>query len=146
MKKGGFILGGRYGKGLVELRRDEGKGLLGAASHAALGGGSFGLQIGAGQSTSMLVMHRDGIDSLLKNKFTDRWRCLRRSRACGSCGHAETDAYMKAKTRASHRVAAFSGLELKGAVLQARPRRQSESLWKASGGERLADVSGAGSK
>ncbi|HEU0007283.1 MAG TPA: lipid-binding SYLF domain-containing protein, partial [Terriglobia bacterium] len=43
MKKGGFILGGRYGKGVVSCRQNEGKGPWGPPAMIALGGGSFGL-------------------------------------------------------------------------------------------------------
>src|SRR4030095_8372249 len=43
MKKGGFILGGRYGKGVVSCRQDEGKGPWGPPAMIARGGGSFGV-------------------------------------------------------------------------------------------------------
>ena len=120
MKKGGFILGGRYGKGLVSCRRDEGKGPWGPPAMIALGGGSFGLQIGvAAVDVVMLVMHRDGIDSLLKSKFTVGGDVSAAAGPVGRAGTAETDAYMKAKILSYSRSrGVFAGLELKGAVLQ----------------------------
>src|SRR6185436_14305973 len=45
MKKGGFIVGGRYGKGLVSCRQAEGKGPWGPPAMITLEGGSFGLLI-----------------------------------------------------------------------------------------------------
>jgi len=93
MKKGGFILGGRYGKGLVSCRKDEGKGPWGPPAMIALGGGSFGLQIGAAAvDVVMLVMHRDGIDSLLRNKFTIGGDASAAAGPVGRAGTAETDA------------------------------------------------------
>lgn len=120
MKKGGFIFGGRYGKGLVSCRKDEGKGPWGPPSMIALGGGSFGLQIGAAAvDVVMLVMHRDGIDSLLRNKFTIGGDASAAAGPVGRAGTAETDAYMKAKILSYSRSrGVFAGLELKGAVLQ----------------------------
>lgn len=120
MKKGGFILGGRYGKGVVSCRKDEGKGPWGPPAMLALGGGSFGLQIGAAAvDVVMLVMHRDGIDSLLRNKFTIGGDISAAAGPVGRAGTAETDAYMKAKILSYSRSrGVFAGLELKGAVLQ----------------------------
>lgn len=120
MKKGGFIFGGRYGKGVVSCRQDEGKGPWGPPAMLALGGGSFGLQIGAAAvDVVMLVMHRDGVNSLLKNKFTIGGDASAAAGPVGRAGTAETDAYMKAKILSYSRSrGVFAGLELKGAVLQ----------------------------
>lgn len=120
MKKGGFILGGRYGKGVVSCRQAEGKGPWGPPAMVALGGGSFGLQIGvAAVDVVMLVMQRDGINSLLKSKFTIGGDASAAAGPVGRAGTAETDAYMKAKILSYSRSrGVFAGLELKGAVLQ----------------------------
>src|SRR5262245_23354821 len=65
--KGGFIFGGRYGRGVASCRTGNG---WSAPAFFNLGGGSFGLQIG-GQSTDfiLLFMNNEGMMSLLKNKF-----------------------------------------------------------------------------
>ena len=56
MKKGGFIVGGRYGKGAVSCR-NKAKTAWGAPAMLEMGGGSFGLQIGASEvDVVMLVM------------------------------------------------------------------------------------------
>jgi lipid-binding SYLF domain-containing protein len=118
MKKGGFIVGGRYGKGLVSCRNTA-KTAWGAPAMLEMGGGSFGLQIGASAvDVVMLVMERGGMDSLLKDKFTLGADASVAAGPVGRATTAETDAAMKAKILSysrSHGV--FAGLELSGASL-----------------------------
>src|SRR6266545_2682716 len=66
--KAGFIVGGRGGRGVISCRTPEG---WSPPAYFNLGGGSFGLQIGA-QSTDfvLLFMNKDAVNSLLKSKFT----------------------------------------------------------------------------
>src|SRR5205807_285704 len=65
--KGGFILGGAHGKGMVTCRAANG---WTAPAPFTLTGGSFGLQIGVqGVDLVMLVMNDRGINALLSNKF-----------------------------------------------------------------------------
>ncbi|MFN8005845.1 MAG: lipid-binding SYLF domain-containing protein [Terriglobia bacterium] len=97
MKKGGFIVGGRYGKGLVTCR-DKAKTGWGAPSMLELGGGSFGLHIGAtAVDVIMLVMERAGMDKLLKTKFTLGGDASVAAGPVGRDTSAETDAAVKAK-------------------------------------------------
>lgn len=67
---GGFILGGRYGKGVV-LRRDKATGKWGSVAFSTITGTSVGFQAGI-QATDLIlvIMNNKGIESLLKNKFT----------------------------------------------------------------------------
>ncbi|MBM3801549.1 MAG: lipid-binding SYLF domain-containing protein [Acidimicrobiia bacterium] len=143
MKKGGFILGGRYGKGVVSCRQDEGKGAWGPPAMIALGGGSFGLQIGvAAVDVVMLVMQRDGIDSLLRNKFTIGGDASAAAGPVGRAGTAETDAYMKAKILSYSRSrGVFAGLELKGAVVQ-QDRDGNQNLYGKTVGAKDLLISG----
>ena len=64
-----------------------------------LGGGSVGLQIG-GEATDvvMLIMNREGIDSLLKDKFTLGGDASLAAGPVGREATAETDVALKAKT------------------------------------------------
>ena len=66
--KAGFIIGGRGGRGVASCRTTKG---WSAPAFFNLGGGSFGLQIGA-QSTDfvMLIMNKEGMNSLLSDSFT----------------------------------------------------------------------------
>jgi SH3 domain-containing YSC84-like protein 1 len=69
MKKGAFIVGGSYGRGVVLYRKDNRK--WSPPAFVSLGGGSFGYQIG-GQSTDLVlfIMSERGVKALLRNKFT----------------------------------------------------------------------------
>jgi len=118
MKKGGFIVGGRYGKGMVSCR-NKAKTHWGAPAMLEMGGGSFGLQIGASAvDVVMLVMNREGIDSLLKDKFTLGGDASVAAGPVGRSGAAETDALMSAKILSySRSKGVFAGLELKGTTL-----------------------------
>ncbi|MGA7291838.1 MAG: lipid-binding SYLF domain-containing protein, partial [Terriglobales bacterium] len=64
---GGFVFGGRYGKGVASCRTPKG---WSAPAFFTIGGGSFGLQIG-GQASDlvMLIMNKNGMDNLLSSKF-----------------------------------------------------------------------------
>jgi SH3 domain-containing YSC84-like protein 1 len=118
MKKGGFIIGGRYGKGMVSCRNKT-KTAWGAPAMLEMGGGSIGLQIGASAvDVVMLVMERGGMDSLLKNKFTLGGDASVAGGPVGRSTSAETDAVMKAKILSySRSQGVFAGLELKGTTL-----------------------------
>ena len=120
MKKGGFIFGGRYGRGVVSCRKNGGTGEWGPPSMIGLTGGSFGLLIGgAAVDVVMLVMDLNGINSLIKNEFTLGGDASVAAGPVGRASTAETDAYMKAKILSySRSQGVFAGLELKGAVLK----------------------------
>lgn len=114
--KAGFIVGGRGGRGVASCRTATG---WSAPAYFNLGGGSIGLQIGA-QATDfvLLFMNKDGLNSLLSNKFT---LGADASVAAGPVGRetgASTDAVMKAKILSYSRSRGlFAGLELKGVVI-----------------------------
>jgi len=63
----GFVVGGRYGKGVASCRTEKG---WSAPAFFRIGGGSFGLQIGA-QATDlvMLIMNKNGMNNLLSSQF-----------------------------------------------------------------------------
>lgn len=67
VKKIGFIVGGRYGRGVVSCRADAG---WSRPSFLSLGGGSIGLQIG-GQSTDFVLVfvNRRAAEGLSENDF-----------------------------------------------------------------------------
>lgn len=114
--KAGFIVGGRGGRGVASCRTAAG---WSAPIYLNLGGGSVGLQIGA-QSTDfvLLFMNRNGINSLLSDKFT---LGADASVAAGPVGRqtgAETDLKLDAQILSySRSKGLFAGLELKGVVI-----------------------------
>ena len=70
LKKGAFIVGGKYGKGFVSCRKKDGVGWS-APGSIRIEGGSVGFQIGGAESdVFMLIMNTKGMDRLLSTKFT----------------------------------------------------------------------------
>ena len=67
MLKGGFVLGGSYGKGVVVAYRD---GVWSGPAFVYIGGGSVGFQIGI-QSTDLIlvVIGQETMQSFLKTRF-----------------------------------------------------------------------------
>jgi lipid-binding SYLF domain-containing protein len=118
MKKGGFIVGGSFGRGAVTCRNKDKTG-WGAPAMVELGGGSVGFQIGAeATDVVMLIMNREGIDSLLKSKFTLGGEASVAAGPVGRSSTAETDAAMKAKILSYSRSrGVFGGVSLAGTTL-----------------------------
>ena len=119
MKKGGFIVGGRYGKGAVSCR-NKAQTAWEAPVMLALEGGSVGLQIGASSTdVVLLIMERSGIDSLMKDKVTLGGDASVAGGPVGRSATAQTDAMMKAKILSySRSQGVFAGLELSGSTLR----------------------------
>jgi len=67
--KGGFILGGKGGNGII-IAKDRNTGKWSPPAFVASAEGSFGLQIG-GQSIEaiLLIMNKEGLDMLLKSRI-----------------------------------------------------------------------------
>lgn len=115
--KGGFIVGAKFGRGVV-LKKDE-AGKWGPASFSTIGGGSFGLQIGGSATDIVLViMNERGMKSLLENNFTLGGDAAVAAGPVGRDAQASTDLYLKAGILAYSRSRGlFAGLALDGAVL-----------------------------
>ncbi len=117
MLKGGFIVGGRYGRGLASCRTPKG---WSAPAFFTVEGGSFGFQIG-GQAVDlvMLIMNDNGMKHLLASKFE---LGADASVAAGPVGrHAEgnTDWKMRAEVLTYSRARGiFAGVSLNGAVIK----------------------------
>lgn len=117
VKKGGFIVGGQYGKGLISCRRAQGS--WGSPAYFTIGGGSFGLQIG-GQAVDLvlLIMNKSGVDGLLKDKFEIGAGAAVSAGPVGRNTHVATDVLLKSQIVSYSRSRGlFAGLELKGAVI-----------------------------
>jgi lipid-binding SYLF domain-containing protein len=68
MVKGAFIAGGRFGKGLVSQRNEDGS--WGTPAFIDIGGGSFGLQIGVEATDLILVFTKpEGLREMLKDNL-----------------------------------------------------------------------------
>src|SRR4030081_3238316 len=115
--KGGFIFGGKHGRGVATCRTDAG---WSAPAFVSVGGGSWGLQIGVeGVDLVMLVMNDRGLQHLLSSKFELTGEG---SVAAGPVGrHASAGTDWKLNTEVltySRSKGAFAGLTLEGAVVE----------------------------
>src|SRR5499427_9008873 len=115
--KGGFIFGGRYGKGVASCRTEKG---WSAPAFFMIGGGSFGLQIG-GEAVDlvMLIMNKDGMKNLLSSQFKLGADASAAAGPVGRHASADTDWKLKAQVLTYSRARGiFAGLELAGAVIK----------------------------
>ncbi len=115
--KGGFVFGGRYGRGVASCRTAKG---WSAPAFFTIGGGSFGLQIG-GQAVDlvMLIMNKNGMDNLLSSKFKLGADASAAAGPVGRHASADTDWKMRAQVLTYSRARGlFAGLELAGAVIK----------------------------
>ncbi|MCP3176982.1 lipid-binding SYLF domain-containing protein [Desulfuromonas sp. KJ2020] len=115
--KVGFVFGGRYGKGVVLVRQEDGA--WSNPCFVSLAGGSFGWQIGA-QSTDVILVFksRRSVEGMLKSKFT---LGADASVAAGPVGrHVEgaTDVELKAEIYSYSRSRGlFAGVSLEGSAI-----------------------------
>jgi len=117
VKKGGFIVAGKYGRGFVSCKKGT---RFGAPSGVRVEGGSFGFQIGGSETdVIMLVMNQKGAERLIASKFTLGGDA---SVAAGPLGRettAQTDATMRAEMLSwSRSRGVFAGVALDGATLR----------------------------
>jgi SH3 domain-containing YSC84-like protein 1 len=115
--KAGLIVGGQGGRGVASCRTAQG---WSAPAFFNLGGGSVGLQIGA-QSTDfvLLFMNKEGLNSLLSDKFTVGADASVAAGPVGRQAGASTDAKFNAQILSySRSKGLFAGLELKGVVIK----------------------------
>lgn len=121
VKKAGFIVGAKYGKGILTCRTDNG---WSAPDTVIIEGGSFGFQIGAGETDVVLVVqNRSGENHLMQDKFTLGGSAGVMAGPVGRTAQAETDAELHAEILSYSRSrGAFAGVDLEGSTL--RPDRE----------------------
>jgi len=114
--KAGFIVGGRGGRGVISRRV---KGGWSPPAFFNLGGGSFGLQIGASSTDFILLFMNEGaLGGLLQDKFEIGGESSAAAGPVGRSASATTDAQLKAQILSYSRSrGAFAGLEIKGVVI-----------------------------
>lgn len=114
--KAGFIVGGRGGRGVASCRIRSG---WSSPAYFNLGGGSFGLQIGA-QATDfiLLFMNEGGMSKLLGDKFEIGGDASAAAGPVGRQAGASTNIRLDAQILSySRSKGLFAGLELKGVVM-----------------------------
>jgi lipid-binding SYLF domain-containing protein len=115
--KGGFIVGGKHGRGVASCRTPEG---WSAPAFVSVGGGSWGLQIGVeGVDLVMLVMNDQGFQHLLSSKFELTGEGSVAGGPVGRHASAGTDWKMNTEVLTySRSKGVFAGLTLEGAVVE----------------------------
>lgn len=119
LKRVGFIVGAKYGKGVITCRAESASGWS-APSTIRIEGGNIGLQIGLGETDLIfVVMNKKGEDDLMRDKFTIGVDASAMAGPLGRQTAAQTDALMRAEILAysrSHGI--FAGITLDGATLR----------------------------
>lgn len=115
--KGGFIVGGRGGSGVISRRVANG---WSAPAFFDLGGGSIGLQIGVASTDYILLfMNERAVESLLSDKVEIGGEGSAAAGPVGRSASASTDVKLNAQILSYSRSrGAFAGLELKGVVIK----------------------------
>jgi lipid-binding SYLF domain-containing protein len=119
MKKAGFILGAKFGRGFAACRRSGGTGWTAPAA-VRVEGGSVGFQIGASETdVVLLVMNDGGMKHLLSDKFTIGADATGAAGPIGRDASAQTDAKLNAEILSYSRSRGlFAGISLEGATLR----------------------------
>ena len=120
VKKGGFIVGAQYGKGLMTCRSGENfNGKWSAPIMMQSSGGSFGLQAG-GEATDfvVLVMNEGGARAVMKGKAKLGADASVAAGPVGRDAEASTNAVLSAQMLSYSRTkGVFAGLSLSGTSL-----------------------------
>ena len=118
MVKGGFVVGIRHGKGVLVARNAAGE--WAAPVFITVNGGSVGFQAGL-QSTDVIAVfrNREGIDRLMRGKFTIGADAAVAAGPIGREAAAATDAQLKAEILSYSRSRGlFAGVAIDGAIIQ----------------------------
>jgi lipid-binding SYLF domain-containing protein len=119
LKKAGFIVGGKYGRGFLVCRNAASR-AWGAPAALRVEGGSFGFQIGASETdVVMLLMDERSVKGILDSSFTLGGDADVAAGPVGRSTTAQTDATMNAKILSYSRSrGVFAGIALSGATLR----------------------------
>lgn len=117
MVKGGFIFGGKHGKGVASCRTADG---WSAPAFITISGGSWGLQIGLeGIDLVMIIQNEKGMQKLLDSNFKIGADASAAAGPVGRHASAGTDWKMDTEILTYSRAkGAFAGLTLEGASVR----------------------------
>jgi len=116
--KAGFVIGGKYGRGVI-IRHEPATNRWSAPAFYSIGAGSVGWQIGAESTDLVLVIrHQRGVESLLKNEFTLGGDASVAAGPVGRSAQAGTDVALKSEVLSYSRSRGlFAGISLEGAKI-----------------------------
>lgn len=129
---GGFIIGGKYGQGIIMVR-DSGSGKWSSPAIFTIAGGSFGFQIG-GQATDfvLLIMNSRSVDGILEGKFKIGADAAAAAGPVGRAAEASLDAHLKGGILSYSRSRGlFAGAKLEGAVITEQSEGDEELYGKS---------------
>lgn len=114
--KAAFGVGGRWGKGLISIRRAGG---WSPPTYVEIAGGSFGFQIGGSATDLVLIFTSSrGVDSLMRSKVKLGADTSVAAGPVGRAAEASTDVKLNAEIYAySRSKGLFAGIALDGAVV-----------------------------
>ncbi len=117
MIKGGFVVGGRHGRGVATCRNGNG---WSAPAFFTLSGGSWGPQIGVESADVVLMFMNDkGMQDLMRSKVKLGAEASVAAGPLGRQAQAATDVGLKSEILTYSRTKGlFAGLELNGAAIQ----------------------------
>ncbi|MBI5123907.1 MAG: lipid-binding SYLF domain-containing protein [Candidatus Omnitrophica bacterium] len=124
---GAFIIGGRYGQGVV-VARDPKTRKWGAPAFFTIGGASLGWQIG-GQATDLIfvINSKRGLVGLMQDKFTLGGDAAVAAGPIGRKAEASTDILLKSGIFSySRSKGLFAGVALQGAMIA--PNKEDDKL------------------
>jgi len=135
--RGAFIVGGRFGKGLVVAKDSRGE--WGAPSFVNLGGASWGFQIGADETDLVMVFTKeDGLEKLLEDKLELGADASVSAGPVGRSAEIGTNATFDAPIYSySRSKGAFAGVALNGAVLTIDDSANEEAYGKELTGRQI---------
>lgn len=118
LKKGAFVVGGEFGRGVFTCRQADGS--MGAPAFFKMGGGSVGWQFGGEEAdVVLLIMNKSGLDHLLEDKFTIGGEASAVAGPVGRTASAATDAQLHAQILSwSRSRGAFVGVSVEGDFLK----------------------------
>jgi lipid-binding SYLF domain-containing protein len=117
--KGGLIVGGQHGRGILSVR-DEKTGAWSSPAFLTITGGSFGAQIG-GQAVDLIlvVQNRRGLEQLVSNQFKVGADASVAAGPVGRDAGASTDIQMRAQILSYSRTRGlFAGVTLNGSTIR----------------------------
>jgi len=117
LKRAGFIIGAKYGKGILVCRTEGGR--WSAPSTVRVEGGSIGLQIGAGETDLVFVVRNKSCEEkLMQDKFTFGGDASAMAGPVGRTAQAQTDAQIHAEILSWSRARGLcSGISLECSTL-----------------------------
>ncbi len=128
--KAGFVLGGRYGEGLL-LKRDPQSGNWYGPNFLTIAGASWGIQIGIQSTALVLVITNDrGMQGFMGDNVTLGGDLAVAAGPVGRSAQAATDSRLKASIYSySMSKGLFAGLSLEGAVVDT-DQDANKAYWK----------------